>query len=153
MVTNAGAEIEIEITVPTDFTFHYGTIIGVAFAGGWCRALDFTVEAYYNGSWVLLETVTNFPRETYSTKFTTGSYDLEKVRYTFTKYAFDNYATGFRISSLFALNYNSKRIAHMALPLDGGTVYGNVIISNDGSLTIGETELTEQNIIDLLALL
>lgn len=128
------------IVFPT--TFQYGNIIGFSFGSVSWVARDFTVEILVTGSYVTLDTQTNYPYANYSKEFNTSGNNLQGVRITFSNF---NIYGGFRIAEIFLLNYNSQLGKAVFVGRDGGAVYKPLTVQSGSTSAPSYASLTNTN--------
>lgn len=109
------------ITVNTHRTFTYGNVWGISMGEAW-NAKNVTIEVFFNGAWTTAHTVTN-DTSGHVWKYYTGNgaNTISAVRYTLTNLTS---AAFIRISSIFAVSYNSLLATEGYLTRNGGNLYG-----------------------------
>jgi hypothetical protein len=124
----------LEITLHK--TFMYSTAWGVTFgAHGW-GAKNITLELYKPDTltWVTVKVVTAFSGNTFIVDgVNNGAAGYTKARFTFKDFASPASSSGFRISQVFAYNYDSPLFREVWVGRDGGDIYGSLAI--DGTVT------------------
>jgi len=131
-----------QFTITFPQTFNYGNTIGFSFGNTTWAARDFTVEILVTGSYVTLDTQTNYAYANYSKVFNTSANGVTGARITFS-----NFATtfGFRIAEIFLLNYNSQLGKAVFMGRDGGAVYSPITIQSGSTSAPSYASLTDTN--------
>jgi len=120
---NPSGTISVEISLPSGWgwTVYFGFVIRSFY-----RAKDYSIEIYRTdtSAWETIVSETNNPRNTYVAKKYVGGNVVTKVRYNFSNFEASDW---FQLSQLFGFADNQEYTPRAVfLPLDGGTMYGNI---------------------------
>lgn len=110
-------------------SYQYANTIGFSFGSTSWRARDFQVEILVTGSYVLLDTVTNYADANYNKSFNYGGQNVQGARISFSNFASPTSTSGLRIADIYLLNYNGQGGKSIFLGRDGGLVYKSITIS------------------------
>jgi hypothetical protein len=128
--TSGVTSVVIEMSsLPKNFT--YGTHMGITFGNTTWRAKNVVLESYYNSQWNTLLDVSNQSQEYVTKSYNSSSSSQTKLRWTLSNFN----AGTMRIVSLFCYNYNAVGMPSLFMPLNGGTMYGNLTF-NSGSINL-----------------
>ena len=109
------------ITVTTTETITWNGFYGITFPHSW-NARDVTIEVYFSGAWTQIYSVTNSTDYLHLVRYTANSgAAITQLRYTLTNLLT---TSGLRISSLFAVDFDSTGMASGFVTREGGALYG-----------------------------
>ncbi|AWY03826.1 hypothetical protein SEA_NEDARYA_7 [Gordonia phage Nedarya] len=132
--------IEVDCWTP----FRYGTVVGIAMPSGF-RGKHVIVEGFYNGVWNTLTTRTGVETGVVVQSIsvpTAATAGMTRLRYTIRDF---HSSASFRVSSVFALAYNSPLLEAGFVSRGGGTLFGALSYGYD---PVGNNELTRKSYVD-----
>jgi len=131
------------IVFPQGYT--YSNTIGFSFGSPSWVAKNFTVEILVTGSYVTIDTQTNYSYSNYSKDFSVGPLSATGARITFSNFTSPTNAAGFRIAEIFLLNYNSQLGKAVFVGRDGGAIYKPITIQSGSTAAPAYSSLTDTN--------
>ncbi|QKY79636.1 hypothetical protein SEA_ENGINEER_60 [Gordonia Phage Engineer] len=142
-LTNKATDVFVA-EVTTCVSFRYGTVVGIAMPSGF-RGKNVVVEGFWNNVWNALDTRTDCESGVVVTRVsvpTDASPPLTKLRFTVSNF---HSSASFRISSIFALAYNSPLAEQAFVSRAGGDIYGPLSYNADPA---GANELVRKSYVD-----
>ncbi|QXN74240.1 minor tail protein [Gordonia phage ObLaDi] len=118
------------ITVDLCVSFRYGTVVGIAMPAGF-RGKHVVIEGWYNDTWnpivtrTAVETGVVVQSLSVPTAATAG---MTRLRYTISDF---HSSASFRVSSAFAMAYNSPLLEAAFVSRGGGELYGPLTYNDD----------------------
>ncbi|QGH79679.1 hypothetical protein SEA_ANON_7 [Gordonia phage Anon] len=132
--------LEVNCCVP----FRYGTQVGIAMPSGF-RGKHVVIEGWYNDTWNTLTTrtavETGLVIQAISVP-TAATAGMTKIRYTIRDF---HSTASFRVSSIFALAYNSPLLEAGFVSRGGGEIYGPITYGID---PVGANDLARKSYVD-----
>ncbi|QDF15402.1 minor tail protein [Gordonia phage Mollymur] len=132
------------ITVDLCVAFRYGTVVGIAMPSGF-RGKNVVIEGWYNDTWNAITTRTAVETGVVVQAIsvpTAATAGMTRLRYTIRDF---HSSASFRVSSVFAMAYNSPLLEASFVSRGGGELYGPLTYAAD---PVGANDLARKSYVD-----